>query len=63
MLYLRYSTGFWICFDFRRFQSCEYIRVLKYASVTQRFEWQILWQYSEYALDSEYGRVLEMLGL
>ena len=63
MLHLRYLTGFWICFNFRIYQSWEYIRVLKYARVTQGFEWHISWQHSEYALDSEYARVLNMLGL
>ena len=63
MIHLRCSVGFWICFDFRIYQSWEYIRVLKQARVTQGFEWDVLWQYSEYALDSEYARVLNMLGL
>ena len=61
MIHLRYSTGFWICFDFRIYQSWEYIRVLKCARVTQGFDWDVSWQHSEYALDSEYARVLNML--
>ena len=28
MLHLRYSAGFWICFDFRIYQSSEYTRFL-----------------------------------
>ena len=28
MLHLRYSTGFWICFNFRIYPNCEYTRVL-----------------------------------
>ena len=63
MIHLRYLTGFWICFDFRIYQIWEYIRVLKCARVTQGFEWDVSWQHSEYALDPEYARVLNMLGL
>ena len=28
MLHLRYSTGYWICFDFRICPNCQYTRVL-----------------------------------
>ena len=63
MIHLRYSAGFWICFDFRIYQIWEYIRVLKCARVTQGFEWDVSWQHSENGLDPEYARVLNMLGL
>ena len=29
MLHLRYSAGYWICFDFRICPNCQYTRVLK----------------------------------
>ena len=65
MLHLRYSAGFWICFDFRIYQSSEYTGFLKMAGYT-RFWIKCfvidVWQYSEYVLDSEYSTVLNMLG-
>ena len=41
--------GFWICQGYTRFW-------IKYFMID-------VWQYSKYALDSEYSRVLDMLGL
>ena len=59
MLHLRYSSGFWIYFDFRIYQSSEYTRFLNMSGL-QRFWIKYfvidVWQYSEYAT------VLNMLG-
>ena len=33
MLHLRYLAGFWICFDFRIYQSSEYTRVLNMSAL------------------------------
>ena len=61
MLDLRYSAGFLTCFDFRIHQSSEYTQGytrfwIKYFMIDVR-------QNSEYALDSEYATVLNILGL
>ena len=58
MLHLRYSAEFWICFNFRIYQSYEYTRVKEYR-VTQKFLNKI---FHENSLNFEYGRVLNMLG-
>ena len=66
MLHLRYSAGFWICSDFRIYQSCEYTRVLNMSGlhkVLNKCFMIVVWQYYGYNLDSEYARVLNMLGL
>ena len=61
MLDLRYLAGFWICFDFRIFQSSEYAMVLNMSglhNVPKKTFHNMLWQYSEYALGSEYAFLL-----
>ena len=66
MSHLRYLAGFWICFDFRIYQSSEYTRVLNMPGYTRfwiKYFVIDVWQYSEYALDSKYATVLNMLGL
>ena len=68
LLHLRYSTTeFWICFDFRIYHSSEYTKGSEYIRVTQGFNKKYFlidfWQYSEYALNSEYDTVLNILGL
>ena len=55
---LRYSTWFWICFDFRTYHSSEYTRVFwicrVYTSFWIKYFVIDVRQYSEYVLDSEY---------
>ena len=58
MLHFRYFAGFWICFDFRIYQSSEYARFLNMSGLHQVLN-KI---FREYALDSEYGTVLNMPG-
>ena len=65
MLHLRHSAGFWICFDFSIYQSSQYTRFLNMSGYTRfwiKYFVIDVWQYSEYALDSEYATVLNMLG-
>ena len=65
MSYLRYSAGFWIGFDFRIYKISEYTRVLNMAGLHKvwiKYFVIDVWQYSEYALDSEYATFLNMLG-
>ena len=62
---LRHTAEFWICFDFRIYQSSEYTSVLNMSGFTRfwiKYFVIDVWQYSEYALDSEYATVLNMLG-
>ena len=64
MLHLRYSAGFLICFDFRIYQSSEYSKFWICQGYTRFWIKYFLievWQYSEYALDSEYVKVLNPL--
>ena len=62
MLHLRYLAGFWICFDFRIYQSSEYTWFLNMSGLHKvsnkifRDRFMDSWQYSEYAT------VLNMLG-
>ena len=65
MLHLRHLAGFWICFDFRIYQSSEYTRFPNISGlhkVLKKYFVIDVWQYSEYALDLEYVTVLDMLG-
>ena len=56
MLHLRYSTAFWTCFEFRIYP----LNILGFW-IYQDIVIDI-WQYSEYALNSEYSTALNMLG-
>ena len=61
---LRHTAEFWICFDFRIYQSSEYTSVLNMSGFTRfwiKYFVIDVWQYSEYALDSECATVLNML--
>ena len=65
MLHLRYSAGLRISSNFRLYQSCEYTRALNARVLHKVLNKHVkidCWQYYEYALDSEYARVLNMLG-
>ena len=63
MLSLRYSTGLWICFDFRVVNILLFWICQGYTRFSIKYFMIAVWQYCEYALDSEYARVLNMLGL
>ena len=65
MLHLRDLAGFWICFDFRIYQSSECTRFLNMSGLYKfwiKYFMIDVWQYSEYDLDSEYATVANMLG-
>ena len=65
MLHVRYLAGFWICFDFKIKQSCEYTRDLNMSGLHTRFwiKYFIIdvWQYYGYALDSKmFDSIMDM---